>query len=479
MRIEQNEIVDLLAQLNDRSLITPDERAAREPRYRLLETVRQFARDLLAEDLESETYFKRHLDHYCALVEACEPKLKGAEQREALQLLEHESENIRAALDRGTSGEGLEPALRIAASLALFWWRQGHFIEGTEWCLRAAATGLGEKRSVLRARLLAGAGFLTSFQGDSSTAMGYYCEARDILIELDDRQHLPEVLCGLGFSSFFLDEYDESRRFMDEAYRVSKEVNDLWFGAWCTYFLGILARVKGDFATAIRNYQESLSAYRKLGDQMSSSYPIYDIGLAEYYRGNFDEAERYLTESLAIRRESGDLWGVSEALFGLGLVSAAKRDLDQARASLFESKTVAEEIGDKTRIAICAHWLGQVALTEGELEPAVRLFDESLQIYRALEDRWGLAHCLAGSASLAAFREDWEQAVRLWAASEKLRDEIASPLPPSERAMRQEQLDETRKYLSAARFDECWSKGRDLDLEQALELADLFRQGPV
>lgn len=467
-QIEDVEVFELLAQLCDRSLVILDQTGP-ELRYRLLETVRQYGRDLLVEDARSSTLYSRHLDYYVSLAEASEPKLKGRDQLPTLALLEREYENLRAALERGTSGEGSEQVMRLASNLALFWWRQGHLAEGTEWCLRATATPTGQKRSILRARVLNGAGLLTSFQGDCLTARSYFEESLEIHLELDDRTHLAETLCGLGFACFFLDDYEGAQRYGSEAYAAAVELGDAWYTAWSVYFLGIIARVQGDYDGAIRSYEEGIAIYRKLGDRIGASYPIYDIGLAEYYRGNLEAASRYLTESLAIRRETNDVWGVSESLFGLGLVAIGQKDSDRARERLLESTAIAREIGDKTRIAICAHWLGQVALVSGDVPEAIRLTGESFEIYKALEDRWGLAHCLAGYASLAARVGDWEKAVRLWSYADQLRDEIGSPLPPMERAQREEQLTAARAALPG--FEAAFLEGRRLELQEALALA--------
>lgn len=466
-RIDEVEVVELLALLTDRSLVVPVDSAS-GARYRLLETVRQYGQDLLAQDDQAGTLYGRHARYYGDLAEACEPKLKGWEQMATLALLEREYENLRAALDRGTSGEGSEEALRLAANLAIFWWRQGHLAEGAEWCHRAAATPIGQQRSVLRARVLSAAGLLTAFQGDCAAARTLFEESFQILTELGDRNHLAEALCGVGFACFFLDDYAAAERHTKDAYNAALASNDEWYLAWAGYFLGIIARVNGDYDAAIRSYSEALALYRKLGDRIGSSYPMYDIGLAEYYRGNLEAGERYLAESLAIRQETSDMWGMSESLFGLGLVAAGRKELAIATERLLESRRIATEIGDKTRVAICAYWLGTVALGEGDTNAALRLNEESLTIYTAVEDRWGLAYCIAGYAALAATKGDWERAVRLWSFSEKLRDDIGSPLPPIERAQRGEQLATAKMDLPS--FDKAWEEGRQLDLQQALEL---------
>lgn len=467
-RIEEIEVFDLLVQLTDRSLVVLGESDS-AVRYRLLETVRQYGNDLLAKDELAESFYARHLRYFASLAERCEPKLKGFEQIATLALLESEYENLRVALDRGTSSEGSEEVLSLTANLAIFWWRQGHLAEGVEWCHRAALTVKGQQRSVLRARVLSAAGLLTAFQGDCSRAKRYFEEAYSILSELGDRKHIAEALCGLGFACFFLDDYAGAEKHTKNAYTAALASNDKWYLAWAGYFLGIIARVNGDYDGAIRSYSEAISLYRKLGDRIGASYPIYDIGLAEYYRGSLGPADRYLSESLTIRRETNDVWGVSESLFGLALLAVGQGALSLARERLLESRKIAAEIGDRTRVAICAYWLGSVALMEGDARSALSLIQESLSIYQAIEDRWGLAHSLAGYAALAAHRADWDKAVRLWSFAHKLRDDIGSPLPPIEQKQREEQLTAARKSMPD--FEAAWSDGRRLDLQQAIDLA--------
>ena len=469
-KIEAADVIDLLAHLNDRSLIVLEERSE-QPRYRLLETVRQYGRDLLADDQESASIFQRHLDYFADLVARNEPHLRGAKQSEALALLERESENLRVALERGTSGEGNEKVMQIAADLAVYWWRMGHFAEGTEWSLRALATTYGQQRNVLRARVLNGAGLLYGFQADCMKSKELFEEGLSILEEIGDRRYFPEAISGIGFSCFFLDDYENAERLLGEAYEIAKANNDQWYVAWSGYMRGIVWRINGNFEGAIKAYEEAIAIFRKLGDRMSTSYPLYDLGLAQYYHGNLEPAFKYLSESLDIRRSSGDVWGVSESLFGLGLVAIGQKNFAEARERLSESKSVAKEICDKTRIAICSHWLGQIALGCDDAEEALCQFAESMDIYQALEDRCGLAHCMAGYASYVAKRNNWEAAVQLWAAADKLRDDIGSPLPPVERALREEQLNDARKAMSVDVFESAWSAGRQLELQRALDIA--------
>jgi len=468
-RVDQLDVFDLMTSLSDRSLVVLDQGGTRI-RHRLLETVRQYGRDLLHDQGESETVRNLHLDYFLTLVEQLEPKLKGSEQMETLLRLREEDENLRAALEWSFQSDGSEKGLRMVAKLVLYWWRQGNFVEGTDWCLRASKTATGLKRTVLRARALSGAGLLTAFQGDCATAKTFFDESLDILTELQNSDFLSETYCGLGFATFFLDDYIASRKYTTKAYELAKEQNDDWYTAWTGYFLGIVNRVDGDYDAAMKSYHEALAIYRKMGDRIFASYPIYDIGLAEYYRGNMEPARRYLEESLAIRRETKDGWGTAESLYGLGLVGFTEKNYVAARQSLEESLKIGNEVGDKTRVAISLHWLAMVSLAEGDVERARSLNDESTEIYGEVEDRWGLAHCLAGHAALAVRDGQLGKAIKLWSLANKIREEINSPLPPVQKQQRDLDIAAARSALmDDAAFEKLWEEGRGTTLELTLE----------
>jgi len=466
-KIEQIDVLELLTSLCDRSLVASQKES--QPRYRLLETVRQYGRDLLYDSEESVERRNIHRDHFLALAEEAAPQLKGSSQLQWLAHLEEEHENMRAALEWSIHGDGSEEALRLAYSLVLFCWRLGYIAEGREWCVRAAATPVGKQRTTWRARVLNGAGMLSWLQGEYAEGKLYYEESYDILRETGDRQCLAECSYGLALVAFGLDDYASAQKYIHDGYVIAQEVGDLWYVAGIGYFLGILKRIQGDFEGALDLYKESIAIYRKLGDRIGLAYPVYDIGLAEYYRGNLDAARAYLNESLTIRRDTKDLWGIAESLFGLGLVAVGKGEIETAKRFLADANKVAREVGDKTRVAISLHWLGCVSLTEGDPIAARNLIDESFAIYRALEDRWGMAHSLAGYAALAAQSGDPILAVRLWAASDKVREVIGSPLPPIERARRDQELATAKSALGSEVFFQAHREGSEWTQEQAIE----------
>src|SRR5258706_6144292 len=151
--IEHGDGLDLLTSLADKSLVVPEQEDA-QTRYRLLETVRQYARDRLEDTGGCAAVRVRHRDYYLALVEEADPKLKGAEQAEWLRRLEEEHDNLRAGLEWSLVEAGTKGGLRLCGALQWFWWTRGHFTEGRQWCTRVLCKTRAEERTRERAQVL-------------------------------------------------------------------------------------------------------------------------------------------------------------------------------------------------------------------------------------------------------------------------------------------------------------------------------------
>ena len=167
--MQDGDVLDLLTSLADKSLVVAEQRDGHS-RYRLLETVRQYARERLVESGGGEAVRERHRDYFLALAEEAEPKLMGAEQAEWLQRLEEEHENLRAGLDWSLAEAGSGGGLRLCGALQRFWITRGHLSEGREWCARVLGKAGGEERTPERAKALNAAGALAYYQGDYPAA---------------------------------------------------------------------------------------------------------------------------------------------------------------------------------------------------------------------------------------------------------------------------------------------------------------------
>jgi predicted ATPase/DNA-binding winged helix-turn-helix (wHTH) protein len=429
--IEHGDVLDLLTSLADKSLVLPVQGDA-QTRYRLLETVRQYARDRLEDSGGSAAARVRHRDYYLALAEEADPKLKTAEQAEWLRRLEEEHENLRAGLEWSLAEAETGGGLRLCGALQRFWWTRGHLTEGRRWCTRVLGKAGAEERTRERAYVLNAAGVLSYHQGDYPAAKAFCEESLAIRRELGDRSGVAGSLGNLG----------------------NVAVN------------------QGDHSTARALQEQSLEIYRELGDRFGTANTLNNLGVVALNQGDYPAARALHEESLAISRELGNQHSIALSLSNVGHVALDQGDYPAAKALLEESLAIRRELGDRFGIAASLSNLGYVALNQGDYPAARALLEESLASRRELGDQLGIPASLEGLAAVVASRRDSLRAARIWGATERSRAELGTPLPPNERSGYD-------RYVSAARiasgddaaFDNAWQEGRSLTLDQAIELA--------
>jgi non-specific serine/threonine protein kinase len=427
--IEDWRVLDLLTSLADKNLVVAEvQRGA--TRYRLLETIHQYARERLNEGSEDARWHGRHLAYFLALAEA-EPRNAEADQDAWLDILEIEHGNMRAALAWSAATEGYaEPGLRLAVALWWYWLVRGHLGEGRDWLSRLLAAGPRGQTSPTRANALTGAGELARHQGDYAAARTLHEEGLALQRELGDRRGVATSLINLGGVA-----YDQ-----------------------------------GDYAAARALLQESLAAFRELGDPRGIATSLHNLGELASKQGDDSVAQALYEESLAMWRDQGDRWGIATSLTCLGKVSFERGDHPAARALAEESLAIQRELGDRPGIATSLCDLGRVAREQKDLLGARRLLNESLTIRWELGDRPGIADSLEGLACVASAAGGPGRAARIWGMAERLRDEIGSALPPRERPRHALWVATARADLGdGTAFDYAWQQGRAMTLDRAVE----------
>ncbi len=429
--MEESEIFDLLTSLCDKSLAVAGQNDG-DSRFRLAETVRQYARERLVESGGGEAVRERHRNHFLALAEEAEPKLMGAEQAEWLERLEVEHENLRAGLDWSLVAAESAGGLRLCGALWRFWWTRGHLSEGREWCLRILGKAGGEERTRERAKVLNAAGAMAYYQGDYPCARAQSEESLAIRRQLGDRR-------GMAFA---------------------------------LNILGNVAVDQGDFASAQTLFEESLAIDRELGDQRGIAAMLSNLGSVAQNKGDHQAAGTLYKESLAIIRELGDRGGISIVLICLGLAACGEKDYPAARMRLEESLAIGRELGDRRSMAMSLTSLGYVADEQGDFASARALYQEGLVIQRELGDMGGVPTSLEGLAAVVAALDNALCAARIWGAAERLREEIGSPMAPNELPRYDRRVAAARAALGDdATFDRAWREGHALTLARAIELA--------
>ena len=468
--VDKGEILDLLTSLIDKNLVVADQSDS-HLRYRLLETVRQYAQDRLGEGGDGDELLERHLDCFLALAEELEPKLLGAEQTECLQRLEEEHENLRASLDYGLVASGPGVGLRLCGALQRFWSTRGHLVEGQEWCVRALERPGAEQPTLERAKVLTAAGSLANFQGDYALARAWHTESLTIRRQLGDRTGMAASLGNLGGVALDQSDYALAWALTEECLAISRELGHREFIEIALGNLASVARQRGDHSTARTLNEESMAIAREQGDRGGVAASLNNLGMIALDQGDLATARANFEESLGITRATGGFRGITAALSGLGQVALGEGDLVGTRARYEESLAIGRKSGDGRRIADSLRNLGNVARLQRDYLAARMLYAESLAITRKQGDKDAIANSLAELAEMAVDRSDFPVAAGIWGAVERLREDVGSPMSPSEKPRYDGIVMSARAALGDTAFDRAWREGRALTNEQAIELA--------
>ena len=504
-------VLDVLSGLVDKSLVAAETQGG-SSRYRLLETVRQYGRERLAQTGDESAIRGRHREYYLELAEEIEPRLTGPEQAEWLLRLEAEHDNLRVALGWcQAEQDGAEAGLRLAGALWLFWDVRGYLGMGREYLGEALAREGALGRAALRAKALNAAGGLAFEQGDYSSARVLFEESLSLCRELGDKPGIASTLGNLGIVASDQGDYRSARVLFEESLSLCRELGDKPGTARSLNNVGIVAFEQGDYRSARVLFEESLLIKRELGNKRGIASTLGNLGNVAYCQGDYSSARALMEESLSIQRELGDkqgiAWslnrlgnvtsnqgdnivaralyeeslsidrelgnknGITLSLLNLGEVASYQGDYEAAKSLFEESLSLCRELGDKRGTARSLNNVGELACEQGDYEAARALMEESLSLRRELGDKWGIAYSLEAFASLAVAEGQPERAARLWGAAEALREAIHAPLPPNEREQYARDLAAVRATLGEEAFSAAWAAGRAMTIEQAMEYA--------
>ena len=427
--IEAENVLGLLAQLVDKSLVTVEHSKTGNPRYGMLETLRQYVwQKLLAAD-EADALRGQHVVYYLRLAEHAEPHLRAPGQAAWLARLDGEIDNFWTAMawliDRGAAEQGL----RLASALTWFWWLRGYFSEGRAWLVQLLA--LPQAPTAGRAKALWLAGRLTRWLGDLEAARALY----------------------------------------DEALEVARHVGDRTTTAWALCSLGPLLNDQGDYAAARAQSEAGLALFLEIGDAWGTIHGLVMLGMFLLGQREYDAGRVRLEAAVAFARREGDLSNVAEANVYLGDIACAEGDYSFARARYEESLVLSRELGDPRIVARVYTSLGELAHAQGDYDVARKLLRQGLAGYQQLGIRIRMAKSLESIASVASAQAQPERALRLAAAAARLHETLGTRLLPRDQPGLAGWLQLPQQNLSKAAAATAWSEGQALSLEDAVAYA--------
>jgi non-specific serine/threonine protein kinase len=365
--------LDLIGSLVDKSLVSRTESHG-GARFRMLETIREFGLEQLAQSGEAEAVAARHAAWCIAL--AKDTRQSGKLSRSSgLLALEAEHPNLRAALGWLLACGHVTRALNLAGLLAEFWFRHGHLSEGRAWLERALAAG-NEEATAARA----------------------------------------EALVGLSLLLWLRGEFAHANLLLAEAERLARAAGDAGVLAYARLHQGYVAIYTGDFDLAVARGEEALEGYKVIPQAFSLHGALWLLARAPLERGEDDRAAALFERLLASARALGDEISVTNGLEGLAILAERRGDREQALSGFAEAALVCQGYGDRVHASLCLERVAGCATELGHPEPAVRLFAaaESLRAAvgaqarflvdgRAQHDRtWAEARATLGEARFVA-----------------------------------------------------------------------------
>jgi non-specific serine/threonine protein kinase len=424
-------LLDVLTRLVDRSLINV-ERQGDDTRFRMLETIREYACEKLDAAGETARLRQRHRDFFIAFAEQAEPQLKGAAQFEWLDRLEVEHDNWRAAWDCAIESDA-ELALRLASALLDFWWMRGNPGEGREWLAKLLPRTESWGQTARRARALGIAGQLAYLQRDFASARALLVQSLAMARTAGDEREMAIALLWLARTAARQRDDPAAQAYSQECLAIYERLQDGWGMAMAISQSATMAVAQGQYAVAEERYLQSVAKFQALGDRFRMGFPLNGLGELARLLGDYERAGKFYgqhIELLRVQRRRGAL--------------------------LIPSVNMA--------------W---VSLHQGDYRQAQTLFEEGVKLSKEFGNQTTILSCLAGFASILAMTGKTAPAARLFGAVEALLEGIrmARRMDPADQKEFDHYVRAARAQMDETAFAQAWAEGRTMTLDQAVAYA--------
>ena len=431
--VAAGDVLDHLSHLVDKSLLEA-ETAHGEARYRMLDTIREYAGKQLSMSGDLAAARDRHLQYFLEWAESAEPFLHDRSQISWLERFEVEHDNLRAALEWSRESEdAAESGLRLAAVVGIFWGLHGYHTEG-----RMRLAGMLARKGVQ-----------------------------------DPKPARARALYQLGILEFFESDYPAVHALMSESLAIwrAQGASGRHGVAMALEMLAETESEIGNFSAAFPLYEQALALYRELGNLPGIGNTLKMLGWSAMRTGDYERADPLLSEGLSVCRQAGEPFFVASALAGLGELALRRGQLERAGALLRESLEISRSIGDKWSIPIALGSLAWLALEKRDFESLRSMLGESLSIRAETEDRGGIAWCLEKFAHAAILQLQYPRAATLYAAAAALRAPVNSKMDAADEPEYERNLAAVGKAVGEEAFKALWEEGRHMPVEAMINYA--------
>jgi predicted ATPase/DNA-binding CsgD family transcriptional regulator len=430
--VAREEVLNLLSGLVEKSLVVARGTGDGGVRYRLLEPVRQYAREKLAGNSgEAKVAERSHARYFLVLAEEAELGLVGPTQAEWFEYLEAEHDNIRVALSWALERGETELGLRLVGALRPFWLANGYFGEGRRW-LEEALAKEGPSSVAVRIKALGALGWLADWQQDMGRA-----EAA-----------------------------------AEEGLRLSTQAEVGGSGVALLHgIMGDVALSRGDLERAKGWFEEGFALCREAGDKRGSAWLLGGMTNVALERSDYQQAKELFDETLVLARQVGDAFTLGTFLNGLGYALLLQGEYQRALTVSEEAVALLRKRGYRGILAMAIDTEAWAALLCGGHERAATLHSECLALCKDLDSRANAAACLEGLACEATITGESKRVATLFGAAEALREAMAFPLLPGERALHEPYIRTAQSRLDEATWQVASAEGKAMTFEEIVEYA--------
>ncbi len=523
-RSSEFDVMEGIASLLDKSLIR-QERFGADPRYAMLEMIREHALMKVKESGQEGEIRLRHAHYFLALAEEAKDQLQGPDQSIWLERLEKDVNNLRSALrwfleraqDKDEFQDEAEKAgLRMASALVLFWDTHGYLTEGHRWlsemlgisevaceervdaliglaCFAMRLSGVSdvlqyyeEGLNLARslgyttgmAQALDGLAYAHQLAGaDDAMVQDLHSESLQLWRQLGDQRGIASALGPLAHRASARYEFDEAKTLFSESLSLFQEVGDQREIAGALWNLGQIELRRGMYEKCTDLFNQSLDIYQSLKDTHGIATQLRCLAEVERAQGNLEKAHALYEESLEDFRAMGDKNCACNSLLGLGRVAFNRGDPEAAISYIEESLKLSREVGVRHEVAEALNILGLAELEYGDQASAEDHFREGLILAQELDSKKRISDSLGGIARLSVVREDYKRAAQLLSAAAKLRDSLGIPVPPIDQAEIDKWSAILHEELDQVTLDSAQQEGSSISIEQAIELAMESQKG--
>ena len=476
--LEKRAILNLLARLADKSLvITTDVQ-----RYNMLETIRQYGNEKLVDAVRQDWLVQQHLDYYSKMADIGDEKIRGSEQLVWFQWFEAEKDNLAGAMEMALSSRtSLEKGCELVCAMCWYWVVVGDFAIMKHWLEIALPRSAELGRTSTRAKMLFCAGYY-SVQGlnwmELPRSQEVIEESLELWRELGSGFTLEcgQCLLGLGWIRKSILHDDEGYNYFNQAITIFQETGNIWWHAWALNLMGALfVEDAKDLQIIHQVLEEEFDLGRKTGDQCVSALPLFDLGTLALERHDFVEAQGYFQESLQRYKKFGSKGLIFQAVNYLADIARGLKQYDEAEIYYNETLPLARALLYDSSLSAIYRGLGYVALHRGNVQQAEVYFHQALKIAREHDLVQETKLCVAGLACLTAVRKKPIDSARLFGVFftqiEGLQKESKSKkkiIGPVDQLEIDEFLERCKTQIDEVSFNEAWSAGKALTLDEVL-----------